>query len=461
MADVAVRLVTRTERGLADTKVRAALRNATGILSLNRSLALDGLEEADALRDQAHAIRRHAIDALDALIDMWQANATANGIVVHRARTADEAVRIVLDLAAEHAVDGHAPVRIAKGKSMASEEVHLNAALEAAGHEVVETDLGEFIIQLAGESPSHLIAPAIHKSRFDVAELFTADAGRPIAPEIEAEAAYARVRLRQAFLDADIGITGVNFAIAETGSICLVENEGNGRMCTSLPRTHVAIMGMERIVETWDELDVMLALLARSATGQALSVYTNIISGPRRPTEIDGPDSVHVVVLDNGRSAVVGTQFDDALLCIRCGACLNVCPVYRNIGGHAYGTVYSGPIGAVLTPLLRPDDPTARELPEASSLCGACTEVCPVRIPLHDLLLRERHRDAPADATRTRRVAFAAWSLLWSNPVTYRAGVLVARVGLRVAARAPKLARRTPGWVGTWGRDRALPEVRR
>ena len=461
MADVAVRLVTRAERGLANTKVRAALRNATGILALNRSLALDGLEDADALRDQAHAIRRHAIDTLDALVAMWQANATANGIVVHHARTADEAVRIVLDLAAVHAAAGHAPVRIAKGKSMASEEVHLNAALEAAGHEVVETDLGEFIIQLAGESPSHLIAPAIHKSRFDVAELFTADAGRPIAPEIEAEAAYARVRLRQAFLDADIGITGVNFAIAETGSICLVENEGNGRMCTSLPRTHVAIMGMERIVETWDELDVMLALLARSATGQALSVYTNIISGPRRPTEIDGPDSVHVVVLDNGRSAVVGTQFDEALLCIRCGACLNVCPVYRNIGGHAYGTVYSGPIGAVLTPLLRPDDPAARELPEASSLCGACTEVCPVRIPLHDLLLRERHRDAPADATRTRRVAFAAWSLLWSNPVTYRAGVLVARVGLRVAARAPKLARRTPGWVGTWGRDRALPEVRR
>lgn len=461
MADVAVRLVTRAERGLANTKVRAALRNATGILALNRSLALDGLEDADALRDQAHAIRRHAIDTLDAPVAMWQANATANGIVVHHARTADEAVRIVLDLAAVHAAAGHAPVRIAKGKSMASEEVHLNAALEAAGHEVVETDLGEFIIQLAGESPSHLIAPAIHKSRFDVAELFTADAGRPIAPEIEAEAAYARIRLRQAFLDADIGITGVNFAIAETGSICLVENEGNGRMCTSLPRTHVAIMGMERIVETWDELDVMLALLARSATGQALSVYTNIISGPRRPTEIDGPDSVHVVVLDNGRSAVVGTQFDDALLCIRCGACLNVCPVYRNIGGHAYGTVYSGPIGAVLTPLLRPDDPAARELPEASSLCGACTEVCPVRIPLHDLLLRERHRDAPADATRTRRVAFAAWSLLWSNPFTYRAGVVVAQVGLWVAARAPKLARRTPGWVGAWGRDRALPEVRR
>ncbi len=459
--DVAVRFITRADRELRNDRLRAAVRHTTGLLTANRTSALEGLVDADAVRDDAHAIRRRAIDTLPQLLATWTANATANGITVHRARTARDAVRVVLDLAAQQAAAGHVPVRVAKGKSMASEEIHLNDALEAAGHEVVETDLGEFIIQLAGETPSHLIVPAIHKSRFDVADLFTADAGHVIEPEVDAEAAYARVRLRQAFLDADIGITGVNFAVAETGSICLVENEGNGRMCTSLPRVHVAIMGMERIVDTWAELDVMLALLARSATGQALSVYTNLISGPRRDGEVDGPDAVHVIVLDNGREAILGTDFDDALLCIRCGACLNVCPVYRNVGGHAYGTVYSGPIGAVLTPLLRPDDPAARELAEASTLCGACTDVCPVRIPLHDLLLRERHRDAAADASHLRRAMFRLWSFAWAHPVSYRASVRVTRAALRVGACVPGPARRAPGWIGAWTRSRALPRVLR
>jgi len=461
MNDVAVRFVTRADRELRNDRVRAAVRHTTSLLAANRSTALDGLADPDAVRDSAHAIRRRAIDTLPQLLDRWAARATANGIIVHRARTAADAVRVVLDLADAQATAGHSPVRIAKGKSMASEEIDLNDALEAAGHEVVETDLGEFIIQLAREKPSHLIVPAIHKSRFDVAELFTTDAGRPIEPDVDAEAAYARARLREAFLRADIGITGVNFAIAETGSVCLVENEGNGRMCTSLPRVHVAIMGMERIVDTWAELDVMLALLARSATGQALSVYTNIISGPRRDDELDGPDEVHVIVLDNGRDAIVGTEFDDALLCIRCGACLNVCPVYRNIGGHAYGKVYSGPIGAVLMPLLRPDDPASRELSEASTLCGACTEVCPVRIPLHDLLLRERHRDAPGDASRLRRVTFRLWSVAWAHPLSYRISIRAVRAILRLSSRVPNLARRAPGWAGAWTRDRVVPRVRR
>lgn len=457
MAETAVRLVPRAERELAKARMRAAVRHATTAFASNRVSALEGLADADATRDHAHQIRRGVIDALPALLDTWETNARANGIVVHRARTGADAVRVLLDIAAGV---GHTPVLVAKGKSMASEEVHCNEALEAAGHTMVETDLGEFIIQLAGEPPSHLIAPAIHKSRHDVAELFTADAGRPIEPDIPVEAAYARARLRQSFLDADIGITGVNFALAETGSICLVENEGNGRMCTSLPKVHVAIMGMERIVPTWADLDVMLSLLARSATGQALSVYTNIISGPRRAGEPDGPDEVHVIVLDNGRGAILGSELDDALLCIRCGACLNVCPVYRNIGGHAYASVYSGPIGAVLTPLLRPDDPLARELPEASTLCGACTDACPVRIPLHDLLLQLRHRDARADAPRGRRIGFGIWSVLWSHPIGYRISVGGARIGLRVARRAPQLARRMPGWAGAWVRTRSLPEVR-
>ncbi len=462
MTETSVRLLPRTERALADARVRAAVRNATDVFTAKRAEALTGLADVDAARDAAHAVRRDALERLDALLDEWEANATANGIVVHRATTAGEATRIVVGLVAASAAarDAGAPVLVAKGKSMASEEIHLNEALERAGHTVVETDLGEFIIQLAGEPPSHLIAPAIHKTRHDVAELFTTDAGRPVEADIPAEAAYARARLRQSFLDAGVGITGVNFALAETGSICLVENEGNGRMCTSLPRVHIAVMGMERIVPTWADLDVMLSVLARSATGQALTVYTNLVSGPRRPGEVDGPDEVHVVVLDNGRRAVLDSDFADALLCIRCGACLNTCPVYRNVGGHAYASVYPGPIGAVLTPLLRPDDELARELPEASTLCGACTDVCPVRIPLHDLLLRLRVRDAPADASTARRLGFRAWSLLWSHPVGYRVSVLGTRVVLRLAARVPRLARRLPGWPGAWTRDRFLPRVR-
>jgi len=256
-------------------------------------------------------------------------------------------------------------------------------------------------------------------------------------------------------LSAEVGITGVNFAVAEAGAICLVENEGNGRLCTSLPRVHIAVMGMERVVADWAELDVMLALLARSATGQDLTVYTNILSGPRQPGEVDGPEEMHVIVLDNGRREVLGSEFQEALACIRCGACLNACPVYRNIGGHAYGSVYAGPIGAVLTPLLHQDDPAARELAEASSLCGACHDVCPVRIPLHDMLQQLRARDVPRDAPWLRRTAFLLWSLLWSTRGGYWLSVRVARVVLRLPA-----PRRGPGWAGAWLSAREAPQRR-
>jgi L-lactate dehydrogenase complex protein LldF len=449
---VPVHFATRAERALRDGRVRQAVRSTVQILADSRLEALQGLADPDALRDAARDIRHAAVANLPELLDRWEAAFRANGGTVHRAADADAAVDIVLRIAA-----AHAPALITKGKSMASEEIHLNGALARAGHRVVETDLGEFIIQLAGEAPSHLIVPAIHKTRQDVAALFSDDAGHPVPPVVADEAAYARARLRRSFLDADIGITGVNFAIADTGSICLVENEGNGRMCTTLPTVHIAIMGMERIVADWAELDVMLALLARSATGQALSVYTNVISGPRRPSEADGPDEVHVIVLDNGRSNMLGTPFADALDCIRCGACLNVCPVYRHVGGHAYGSVYPGPIGAVLTPLLRPDDPSARELPEASTLCGACTDACPVRIPLHELLLRLRMRDARADASRLRRAGFALWSRVWSSALGYRVSIRLARAVLRI----PFPRRRGPGWLGAWTRGRALPRVSR
>ena len=430
--------------------MRAAIARGTGLMLQRRHEAISALANADELRDAAAAIRAEALRRLPELLEQWSDNLTARGGQVHWAADADEATAIIAEI-----VNRRGGKVIAKGKSMISEEIHLNTVLEQAGADVVETDLGEFIQQLAGEPPSHIVAPAMHKDRFEVADLLSADRGAPVSPEIEAEAAYARRRLRQAFLDAGVGITGVNFAVASTGSICLVENEGNGRMCSSLPPTHVALMGLERIVADLAELDVMLNLLARSATGQAITVYTNIITGPRRPGEIDGPEELHVVVLDGGRSAALGTEFSPALHCIRCGACLNVCPVYRQVGGHAYDSVYSGPIGAVLTPLLKPEDPAARELPEASSLCGACTEICPVRIPLHDLLLQLRHRDARGDASRLRRAGFWLWSQAWSRRWTFGAMVLGARVALPLLRRL----RRPPavGWLGAWLRGRELP----
>ena len=445
-----VTFVRRADRALADERMRAAIARGTGLIVERRHEAIAALANADELRDAAAAIRAEALRRLPELLEQWSDNLTARGGQVHWAGDADEATAIIAGI-----VNRRGGRVIAKGKSMISEEIHLNEVLEQAGADVVETDLGEFIQQLAGEPPSHIVAPAMHKDRFEVADLLSADRGAPVSPEIEAEAAYARRRLRQAFLDAGVGITGVNFAVAATGSVCLVENEGNGRMCSSLPPTHIALMGLERIVADFAELDVMLNLLARSATGQAITVYTNVITGPRRPGEIDGPEELHVVVLDGGRSAALGTGFSPALHCIRCGACLNVCPVYRQVGGHAYDSVYSGPIGAVLTPLLKPDDPAARELAEASSLCGACTEICPVRIPLHDLLLQLRHRDARGDASALRRAGFWLWSQAWSRRWTFGAMVLGARLALPLLRRLRWLP--DIGWLGAWRRGRELP----
>ncbi len=440
----------RAGRALGNERMQTAIARGTGLMVERRNEAIAELANADELRDAAAGIRAAALQHLPELLELWSDKLIALGGQVHWAADAYEATEIVADIVARRGAKV-----IAKGKSMVSEEIQLNEVLARSGADVVETDLGEFIQQLAGEPPSHIVAPAMHKDRFEVAELLTADRGAPVSPEIEAEASYARKRLRQAFLDAGLGITGVNFAVAASGSICLVENEGNGRMCSSLPPTHIALMGLERIVADFAELDVMLNLLARSATGQPLTVYTNIITGPRRAGESDGPEELHVVVVDGGRSDIVGTRFSPALHCIRCGACLNVCPVYRQVGGHTYESVYSGPIGAVLTPLLRPADPAARELSEASSLCGACTEICPVRIPLHDLLLQLRHRDSRADASRLRRAAFWLWSQAWSRSWIFALTVLAARRGLPLLRHLPRLP--NVGWLGAWQRGRDLP----
>ncbi len=374
-----------TTIALGDIKLQSALAAAGGGFAANRERALAEVPDVDQLRDHLKAIRSATMARLAEHLETFERNAQAAGTHVHWAKDGAEACAIILDIAKRNNVE-----LIAKGKSMATEEVHLNTALEAEGIEVVETDLGEYIIQLAKEPPSHIIAPAIHKTKEQVAELMSEQAGRPLpADDIEGLTAVARQLLREKFLSAGMGITGGNIGIAETGSLVLVENEGNGRMVTAVPRIHVALMGIEKIAPTWDDAAVWLSLLARSAIGQPLSVYTNIITGPRKEADADGPEEVHIVLMDNGRSAQVGTKYEEVLQCLRCGACLNVCPVYRKAGGHAYGSPYSGPIGAVITPLLMGLE-EYEALPHASTLCGACLEVCPVRIDLPRMLLELR-----------------------------------------------------------------------
>jgi L-lactate dehydrogenase complex protein LldF len=340
------------------------------------------------LRDRARAIRLHSLRHLDRLLGRFADQLEAVGGHVHWASDAAEANDIASGLLA------NAEARlVVKAKSMVSEEIELNHHLEAEGIDVVETDLGEFIAQLAGDTPSHIIAPVLHMTRQDVGRLFADRLGVAYTDNPLELNLIARNHLREIFLEADAGISGVNMAIADTGSIVLVTNEGNGRYTTTAPRLHIALMGMERIVSSWQDASVVLETLARSATGQHLSVYTNVVTGPRRGGDPDGPDELHVIIVDNGRSEILAGDTAEILACIRCGACLNVCPVFRTAGGHAYGSVYSGPVGSIVTPGLFGMDPWW-DLPFASTLCGACEEVCPVRIQIPDMLLRLRARAA-------------------------------------------------------------------
>ncbi|QIA27556.1 iron-sulfur cluster-binding protein [Thermaerobacter sp. PB12/4term] len=384
----------RAAAALRDDFLRVAVPRATYRQHYGRQEALAQLGDPLKWRERARAIRARTIAQLDRYLDQAIAAVKARGGHVHRAATAGEAVEAILGI-----IQRAGARRVVKSKSMVTEEIQLNPHLEAADIEVVETDLGEYIIQLAGHRPSHIVAPAVHLSQQQIREIFSREAGRPLPDDAVALAAFARQQLRRKFLRAGVGISGVNFLVAESGTVVLVTNEGNGRMVTSLPRIHIAVMGMERVVPTWADLAVLLEVLARSATGQKITVYTTFVGGPRRPGEADGPEEFHLVIVDNGRSNLLGTRFQEALHCIRCGACLNACPVYRQIGGHPYGGVYSGPIGAVITPLLGGLDGWD-DLPYASSLCGACHEACPVMIPLHDLLvdLREEvvNRRRPA-----------------------------------------------------------------
>jgi L-lactate dehydrogenase complex protein LldF len=433
---------------LQNGHTQAALDVATSRLMVNRVAAWGALPHVEELRELAHAARMNVIRDLDTHIARFTSALEARGGKATFARTGDDASAYVVDVCRRAGA-----TLVAKSKSMASEEIRLNDVLEAAGVRPVETDLGEYILQLAGEHPAHIVAPAVEKTAEDVAELLSRVEGRAIPAELGALTQAARRQLREVFLKADVGVTGANFGVSETGSICLVTNEGNGRLVSSLPRIHVAIMGMERLVANLSDLAVMLELLARSGTGQKLTTYTTLITGPRRPGEQDGPDELHVVILDNGRSNLLGGRYEEMLACIRCGACLNVCPVYRKAGGGAYGPVYSGPMGAVLLPLLVGLE-QAPALPHASSLCGACTDACPVKIPLHELLL-ELRADLVEQrvASRFERMAFVLWSLAWSSPLGYRLSTALARLGQPLA--------RIAGPGRAWASGRALPRLAR
>ncbi|MFQ5896328.1 MAG: LutB/LldF family L-lactate oxidation iron-sulfur protein, partial [Nitrospinota bacterium] len=374
----------RAGEALADLNLQEALGRVTARFRELMRRAFSGVPAPDSLRARARESRERTFQELDRHLERLVGNVERAGGRVHFVRTAEEACRLVVELARSRGVK-----TAVKSKSMASEELELNHALEAAGIRAHETDMGEWIIQLAGERPSHLIAPAVHKTRAQVAELFRQHAGAELGEDAETLTALARRTLRQYFLEAEMGVSGVNFAVAETGTLVLVTNEGNGRMVTTLPRVHVAIMGIEKVVPSLEDLMTLLAVLPRSATGQKLTSYVTLLTGPRKPGERDGPEELHLVILDAGRTRHLGGAFQEAFHCIRCGACLNVCPVYTKVGGHSYNSVYSGPIGSILTPMLRAGEGDL-ELPTASSLCGACLEACPVMVDIPRMLLEMR-----------------------------------------------------------------------
>jgi len=426
----------RVKTALADTQLRQALKTGTGNLVTKRAAAVAAFPAFETTRTRARHIRAHTLSRLDRYLAEFADNVEATGGRVFWAKDAAEAIGYITDLARDKNVR-----RIVKSKSMVTEEIELNPALTQAGLEVVESDLGEFIIQLTEEHPSHIVAPVMHKTRQDVGRVFQQKLNVPYTDDPFALNDIARAHLRHIFLTADMGISGVNFGVAESGSICLVTNEGNGRFTTTAPRLHVAVMGMEKVVPTFDDLSVTLQVLGRSATGQKLSVYSNIITGPRRPDEPDGPDELHVIVLDNGRSAALASEQAEILYCIRCGACLNHCPVYQKIGGHAYGSVYPGPMGSVLTPVLFGLE-GHNDLPHASSLCGACRDVCPVKIDLPHLLLTLRHADAQAGgAPASLSAGVRLYRSIANNPGLYR-------FSLKAGGRLTRLLARN-GWLAT------------
>ncbi|MDR7401955.1 MAG: LutB/LldF family L-lactate oxidation iron-sulfur protein [Armatimonadota bacterium] len=449
MRSVPIDFVRASEAALADPVLHASVRRAMVRFRDLQRAVIEEVPDWQALREHAHRVKMHTLAHLDRYLEQLDERVTAAGGRVHWARDAGEAQRIIADLV--RARGGRAVV---KSKSMTSEEIELNTALQAAGCQVVETDLGEYLVQLAGDRPAHLIAPAIHRSTEEIARLLADRLGVPVHDDPAELTRTVRRVLRRTFLSADVGITGVNFAVAETGTLVIVENEGNARLTTTLPRMHIALMGVEKVIPRLADLAVFLTLLPRAATGQRLSSYVSWITGPRRPGEGDGPEELHLVILDNGRSGIAADPvMAEALACIRCGACLDVCPVFERTAGHAYGSVYSGPIGAVITPLLRGLD-AAAQLPFASSLCGACGEICPVRIDLPRLLLELRARVVSRGwSGPMERMFVRGWTAVMARASRLRVAGRMARWALR----ALQGRRVLPYPLSAWVRYRDLP----
>jgi L-lactate dehydrogenase complex protein LldF len=439
---------------LNDAVLQGAMKKAKGKFVDGRALAVREIDVWEPMRTHAAALRDRTIANLDAYLLEFEANAIRRGAKVHWAETAAEANAIIVNIARQNAV------KIAtKSKSMVSEEIALNDAMEAAGIEVVETDLGEYILQLAKEPPSHIVAPAVHKTKEQVAELFVAAHGKPRLTDIPAMTLEAREVLREKFLSADMGISGANFVIAETGTTLTVTNEGNADMVTTLPRIHVVVTGIEKVIPTLEDFATLIRLLPRSAIGQTIANYLTLTTGIKHADDQDGPEQMHIVLVDAGRTKLVGGDMQEMLRCIRCGACMNHCPVYQNVGGHAYGWVYPGPMGSVLTPTYVGIE-NAGDLPNAATLCGECHVVCPVKIPLPDLMRKWRERQFDQHLRPWgERVSIAVWGAFATRPALYALGT---RIAARVAALWGGRQQRIgwlPGLDGwTDGRDMPAPE---
>ncbi|HIN72872.1 MAG TPA: iron-sulfur cluster-binding protein [Dehalococcoidia bacterium] len=445
---------------LSDPKIQANLEGLYNGFHQARIDASDQTPDWEALQDKGRAIKAHTLDNLAYYLEMVERNVIASGGHIYFARDAEAASNYVVNLAKERGIE-----LVIKGKSMVSEEMALNHRLEEEGIEPVETDLGEYIVQLAEETPFHIIAPAIHKSRVEVSELFVEKLNVPMYDNIEDLTREARDQLRQKFVDAGMGITGANFIVAETGTVTLVTNEGNGRMCTSMPKIHVAITGMEKVVPSIEDLGLFLRLLIRSATGQRISSYVTTVTGPRGEDEVDGPEEFHLVIVDNGRSKMLADpNLREALYCLRCGACLNACPVYRKVGGHAYGWVYPGPIGAIVSPMLT-NLSEAKDLPYASTLCGACKEACPVKINIPRMLLYLRKELTQGETypehksvSMAESTAVKGWRASVSSSFMMRLSNLGGRLLQLPFVRGGRIDR-LPSPLSGWTKHRKFPAI--
>ena len=438
---------------MKDDFMRQSVANAQERMFANRQIAADKLGSWEEWREMGMDIRNHVLEHLDYYLQQLSDNVSKNGGHVFFAQTAEQATDYI-----EGIIQQKNAKKVVKSKSMVTEEIDLNKVIERNGCEVVETDLGEYILQVDDcDPPSHIVVPALHKNRTQIRDIFKDKIGYQGTNDPEEMTRFVRDYIRHDFLEADIGITGCNFAVAESGSISLVTNEGNARLATSLPKTHIAVMGMERIVPTFEELDIVISFLCRSAVGLPLTGYVTVLTGPRENEHCDGPEEFHLVIVDNGRSDILGSEFKDILRCVRCAACVNTCPAYRHIGGQSYGSIYSGPIGAVLSPLLGGYD-DFKDLPYACSLCKACHDVCPVKIPLSDLLLKHRQKMAEQKITPMgERATVGAFNFINARPILWDTTV---RVGATVASGMIKNGKMplNLGAISEWTEARDLPE---